>query len=110
MGITTCYELSRASGEEQSELLQLQQSGASRDALAERIRKKKRADTSAVRAKRIMCPLSSGISIAVSGKGLTLDDLIEALGDAQKEAKKAREQGLDAKTFGAVMKDKSRKG
>ena len=110
IGITTCYELSRASGEDQRELFQLQQSGASRDVLAERIRKKKRADTSAVRAKRIMCPLASGISIAVSGQGLTLDDLIEALGDAQKEAKKAREQGLDAKTFGAVMKDKSRKG
>lgn len=109
IGITTCYELSRASGEEQAELLQLRLSGASRDALAERNRKRKQANKDAVRSKRIVCPLPSGVAIAVSGPGLTLDDLIEALADAQKEARKAREQGLDAKTFGAVMKDRSRK-
>ena len=40
---------------------------------------------------------------------MSLDDLIESLGEAQKEAKKAREQGLDAKTFQAVMKEKSKK-
>jgi len=61
-----------------------------------------------VRVKRIACPLPSGVSIVVSGEELSLDDLIEALGEAQKEAKKAREQGLDAKTFRAVMKDKAK--
>lgn len=60
--------------------------------------------------KRIACPLPSGVGIVFTGEELSLDDLIEALGVAQKEAKKAREDGLDAKTFSAVMKDKARKG
>ena len=42
-------------------------------------------------------------AIVASGEGLTLDDLIESLGEAQREAKKAREQGLDARTFQAVQ-------
>lgn len=60
--------------------------------------------------KRIACPLPSGISVTVSGAELSLDELIDALGEAQKQAKKAREDGLDAKTFTAVLKDKARKG
>ena len=48
--------------------------------------------------------------IVASGQALTLDDLIESLGEAQREAKKAREQGLDARTFQAVLRDKARKG
>jgi ParB family chromosome partitioning protein len=63
-----------------------------------------------VRACRINCPLPSGVNITVSGEGLSLDELIESLGEAQKEAKKARDQGLDAKTFSAVMRDKAKKG
>jgi ParB family chromosome partitioning protein len=49
------------------------------------------------------------VCIVASGNGLSLDDLIESLGEAQKEAKKARDQGLDAKTFQAVLRDKSKK-
>jgi ParB family transcriptional regulator, chromosome partitioning protein len=80
------------------------------DELAKRVRKPKRADaTPQVRMKRIICPLPSGISITVTGADLSLDDFIEALADAQKEARKAREQSLDARTFAAVMRDKARK-
>lgn len=110
IGITTAYELSRAPQEQQGELLQLKLSGTSRDGLADRIRKQKGQSTPQVRVKRIACPLPSGLSVVVSGQELSLDELIEALGDAQKEAKRAREQGLDAKTFSAVMKDKAKKG
>lgn len=60
--------------------------------------------------KRIACVLASGVSIVASGPELSLDDLIEALGEAQKEAKKAREHGYTAKTFAAAMKDKSKVG
>lgn len=109
IGITTAYEISRAAADEQSELLALKLSGTSRDGLADRLRKQRKAATPQVRTKRIVCPLSNGVSITASGKDLSLDDLIEALSEAQKEARKAREQGLDARTFGAVMKDKSRK-
>lgn len=109
IGITACYEISRAPQEQQAELLRLKLAGTSRDALADRVRKQKSRSVSQVRVKRIACPLPSGVSVAVSGQELALDDLIEALADAQKEAKRAREQGLDAKTFSAVMKDKARK-
>ncbi|MAT50224.1 MAG: hypothetical protein CMK32_03455 [Porticoccaceae bacterium] len=110
IGITAVYEISRAASEKQAELLALKRNGTSRDDLASHVRRQKQDDAPQVRMKRILCPLASGVSITVSGNELSLDDLIEALGDAQKEARKAREQGLDAKTFSAVMKDKAKKG
>lgn len=110
IGITAVYEISRAAADQQAELLQLKLSGTSRDGLADRVRKQKNQSVPQVRVKRIACPLPSGASVVVSGEELSLDDLIEALGEAQKEARKAREQGLDAKTFSAVMKDKAKKG
>ena len=110
IGITAAYEISRAPAEQQGELLRLKLSGTSRDGLAEHVRKQKRDSSPQVRVKRIACPLPSGVGIVVSGEELSLDDLIEALGEAQKEAKKARDQGLDAKTFSAVMRDKAKAG
>ncbi len=110
IGITAVYEISRAPADQQAELLQLKLSGTSRDGLADRVRKQKNQFVPQVRVKRIACPLPSGASVVVSGEELSLDDLIDALGDARKEAKRAREQGLDAKTFSAVMKDKAKKG
>lgn len=109
IGITACYEISRAPEAQQAELLRLKLAGTSRDALADRVRKQKNQSVPQVRVKRIAVPLPSGVSVAVSGQELALDDLIEALGEAQKEAKRARDQGLDAKTFSAVMKDKAKK-
>jgi len=110
IGVTAVYEISRAPADQQAALLQLKLSGTSRDGLADRVRKQRNQSVPQVRVKRIACPLPSGASVVVSGEKLSLDDLIEALGDAQKEARKAREQGLDAKTFSAVMKDKAKKG
>jgi ParB family chromosome partitioning protein len=106
IGITAVYEISRVPAEQQAELLRLKLSGASRDGLAERIRKQKREATPQVRVKRIACPLPSGVSIVASGAELSLDDLIEAL----KEAKKAREQALNATTFARMMTDKAKAG
>lgn len=82
----------------------------SRDELAKRVREPKQTDTPQVRMKRILCPLASGVSITVFGADLSLDDFIESLSEAQKEARKAREQSLDAKTFSAVMRDKAKQG
>jgi len=110
IGITDCYELSRVPAEQQAELLRLKLSGTSRDGLAERVRKQKKQATPQVRAKRIVCQLVSGVSITVAGAELSLDDMIESMAEAQKEAKKARDQGLDARTFQAVMRDKAKAG
>lgn len=110
IGVTAVYEISRAPADQQAELLQMKLSGTSRDGLADRVRKQKSQSVPQVRVKRIACPLPSGASVVVSGEELSLDDLIEALGDAQKEAKRAREQGLDARTWQSVMRSKAKKG
>jgi ParB/RepB/Spo0J family partition protein len=110
VGITTCYEISLAATDEQAELLRLKVSGTSRDGLVEHRRKQRKAAAPQVRTKRIVCPLPSGVSITASGQDLSLDDFIEALSEAQKEARKAREQKLDVKTWQSVMRDKSRAG
>ena len=110
LGITVCYEISRVAADQQGELLRLAESGSSRDGLAGRVRRQRAQAAPEVRAKRVLCPLASGVSVAVSGPDLSLADLIEALAEAQKEARKARDQNLDVKTWQSVMRDKSRAG
>lgn len=107
LGITACYEISRAAPESQSEMLALKLSGTSRDGLAQRVRRQKNQSAPQVRVKRIVCPLPSSISITLAGADLSLDEGIDALGEAAKEMKRARDLGYTAKTFSAAMKDKS---
>ncbi len=109
VGIGDCYAASGLPEAEQAALLTLKLSGASRDAIVHAGRKSRNGNTPSVKVTRVKCQLPSGVCIVASGNGLSLDDLIESLGEAQKEAKKARDQGLDAKTFQSVMKDKSKK-
>jgi ParB family chromosome partitioning protein len=104
------YLLSQESDPARQRELASQAAALTREELEKRVRKPKQSDTPQVRMKRILCPLASGVSITVSGADLSLDDFIEALAEAQKEARKAREQSLDAKTFAAVMRDKAKKG
>ena len=54
--------------------------------------------------------MGSGVCVTLAGvgQGLTLDDVIQTLTDLLKEAKRANEQGLDSRTFSAVMKDKAK--
>lgn len=56
--------------------------------------------------------MGSGVSVMLAGvgQGLTLEDVIETLSDLLKEARKAKDQGLDSKTFTAVLKDKTKAG
>lgn len=103
------YLLSQESDPARQRELASQAAALSREELAKQVRKSKVTTTQQVRMKRIVCPLPTGVSISASGAELSLDDLIDALSETQKEARKAREQGLDAKTFSAVMKDKARK-
>ena len=109
VGIGDCYAASGLPEADQAGLLTLKLSGASRDAIVHAGRKSRNGNTPSVKVTRVKCQLPSGVCIVASGQGLSLDDLIESLGEAQKEAKKARDQGLDAKTFQSVMKDKSKK-
>lgn len=109
IGITSCYELSRVEPDKQRSLLEMKLSGTSRDAIAVYRRRERHNQTDQPKIKRITCPLPSGIQVVASGRMISLDDLITALAEAQSAARKARDQGLDARTFSAVMKDQSRR-
>lgn len=108
--LTRMYAIVKLPLVKQNESLALALSGASRDEIERTGRKARVAGTAAIRMSRIKAMLPSGVCIVASGESLTLDDLIESLGEAQREAKKAREQGLDARTFQAVLRDKAKKG
>lgn len=108
LGISDCYAISKLAEDGQAELLALKLSGASRDAIEQAGKKKRNGDKETVRLARVKCVLPSGVQIVVSGEGISLDEVIEAMGEAQKEAKKAREQNLDVKTWQSVMRDKAK--
>lgn len=108
--ISDCYAISKLEKTKQAGLLALKLSGANREQLEQAGRRERAPKAEAVKVGRVKCALSSGVCITAVGDGLSLDGLIEALAEAHKEAKKAREQGLDAKTFQAVMRDKARAG
>ena len=110
LGISDCYAASKLPEKDQAGLLALKLSGASRDAIEQAGRKKRNGAKEAVRIQKVKCILSSGVTVVVSGEGVSLDESIEALGDAIKEMKRARELGYTAKTFAAAMKDKAKKG
>ena len=104
-----CYAASGLSESQQAELLQMKLSGASRDQIAQEGRKKRSEDKPTVRVNKVRCVLSSGVNVVVSGEGVSLEESIEALGEAIKEMKRARDLGYTAKTFAAAMKDRATK-
>jgi ParB-like chromosome segregation protein Spo0J len=110
--VSKWYALSRLLPEQQPPALALALNGASRDELENRGRKARNASLPAVRVSRVKCALPSGVSVTLAGvgTGLTLDDVISTLTELLKEAKRANDQGLDSKTFSAVMRDKSKAG
>jgi ParB family transcriptional regulator, chromosome partitioning protein len=99
--ISHVYAMSRASEQQQHELLRLALGGASRDALENESRKRRPGKGSAVRLSRVRCPLPK-VTVIVSGEGIGLDESIDAVLAAAKEMKRARDEGLDAKTAQAV--------
>jgi ParB family transcriptional regulator, chromosome partitioning protein len=107
IGISDCYALSKADEGEQARLLALKLSGLSRDAIESKVRKQ-RNGVPAVRVRRIKCPLPSGAMVQVSGTEISLNDMIDVITELLKEAKRASEQGLDCRTFQAVMRDKAK--
>jgi ParB family chromosome partitioning protein len=60
------------------------------------------------RVNRIACPLASGVTVTISGEGLSLDDGINALAEVLKLAKKACDEGHDGKSFEKFMKTKTK--
>lgn len=110
VGISDCYAASGLPPEEQDRLLVKKLAGASRDEIAQAGRQHRNAGKPSVKLTRVKCLLpSSGVSIVASGAELSLDEFIESLGEAQKEARKARDNGGDIKSFQSLMAAKSKK-
>lgn len=61
-----------------------------------------------VKKTRVNLQMPSGTVVTLAGDGLTVASIIEELAALLKEAKRAEEQGLDSKTFSAVMRDRSK--
>lgn len=111
IALSTCYALSKCeTPEEQARMLTAALNGASRDQIEQAGRKSRNRQAAAVKVARIKCPVASGTVVQISGEGLSLDDAIEAAQEWIKEAKKASEQGLDARTFERVCRDKAKAG
>jgi ParB-like chromosome segregation protein Spo0J len=109
IGISDCYAISRLEQAEQEAALAMKLNGASRDELASHARRQKSSAIPNVRMDRVKCELGGGVTVIVAGNDLGLDEVIDALRNAQKEALKGRDQNLDVKTWSAVMRDRARK-
>jgi ParB/RepB/Spo0J family partition protein len=110
--MTKWYALSRLPAEQQPQALALALNGASRDELERRGRKARNGGNPTVRTARLKCVMPSGVvvTLAGAGEGLSLDDVIEVLAELLKAVKKANDDGLDSKTFAAVLRDKAKAG
>ena len=115
IGISDCYALAKLDPADQPGLLALKLSGASRDAIeaaGREMRPRPKVESKkAVKAASVKCLLPSGyIVIVKGGDGCSLEEAAEALAEAIREMKRARELGYTAKTFAAAMADKAAKG
>ncbi|MGA8611153.1 MAG: ParB/RepB/Spo0J family partition protein [Xanthobacteraceae bacterium] len=109
MGISDCYAISHLPEAEQEAALAMKLNGASRDDLASHARRQKSSAKPNVRMGRVKCELGGGVRVIIIGNDLGLDEVIDVFGIGQKEARKARDQNLDVKTWSAVMRHRAGK-
>jgi ParB family chromosome partitioning protein len=109
--LSSCYAIAKAKKpERQRELLAKKLAGMGRDDLEEEGRRVRARSKPAVKVSRTKLVLSSGISIVVSGAAICLETVIDALSDAAKQARRAREENQDIKAFALILKNKATKG
>lgn len=107
---TDVYGISKASDpREQHALLAARLSGQLRNGqeLHRQARRSRSGGMPAVRLSRVRIALPGGASIVVSGKELSMAEVVDLLAESLKEARKAAEQ-FDIKTFQSMMRDKSK--
>jgi hypothetical protein len=106
LGVSDWYAIQRSA--DQVAALNASLNGATRDDLERRVRKERVAGQPAVRASKTKICLCGGMTVTISGPEVSLDEAVDVLTEATKEAKKAREQSLDIRTFAAVMRDRAK--
>jgi ParB/RepB/Spo0J family partition protein len=107
VGISDCYAASKLAEKEQAGLLVLKLAGASRDTIEQEGRKQRNGPTTSVRLSRVKIAMPQGATVVVSGKELSMSEVVELLAETLKEARKAAEQ-YDVKTFQSMMRDRSK--
>jgi hypothetical protein len=112
IGLSVRYELIRFPIAEQPALLAAKLAGVTtRDGLAAKARRGRIESESAARVQRAKIPVGDGITVTVAGQGsLTIEQILDALSDAAKEVRRARDQGLSIKTLSAVARERARAG
>lgn len=109
IGLSVRYELAKLPRDCQPVLLAGKLAGTTtRDGLAAQVRRSKVNDKPTARMNRVRCPLPEG-TVVVSAASLSLPDTIAILEQALDAARRANKDGLDVRTFQAVLKDKSKK-
>ncbi len=103
------YPISQVSAAAQAELLAAALNGITRSELQSQVRKHKSKGKPAVKMNLVKCVLP-GALVTLKKAEATLDDLIETLAEIVKAARKANDDGLDIRTFQAVLKDKAKGG
>ena len=108
LGVTEWYELSKCSEQQQQELLAARLSGqvSSRDQLAQAARKHRNGSTPAVKLSRVKIAMPQA-TVVISGKELSMAEVVDLLAETLKEARKAADQ-FDVKTWQSMMKDKAK--
>ena len=91
---------------DQAALLALKLSGASRDAIVHAGRKSRSGSTSAVKLSRVKIAMPQA-TVVISGKELSMAEVVDLLAETLKEARKAADQ-FDVKTWQSMMKDKAK--
>lgn len=90
--------------------------GMTRDAFASSVRKRRnsqgdKGEQETVKVTRIKCDVAGRkAAITITGKDISLSQAIDVVSDWLKEAKKAAEQGLSAKSFERVCRDRAGAG
>jgi ParB family chromosome partitioning protein len=108
IGLKDWNTIGQVDPDQQLVMLQAKLSGTS----AEGLKKLRKRPANAVRTARVKCPMGSGIcvTLAAEGAGMTLDDVEEVLVALLREVRRGKDQGLDSKTFSAVLRDKAKAG
>ncbi len=116
LAMSTAYALARVGDAAEREALAAEAANGrlTREALSRKMRRIQRSqgNGTAAAASRVTAILGDGRSITVSGRGLSIETLVEWIEQLLVKARKARSQGLELATFIKMLRDqgKSAKG
>ena len=108
VGISDCYAASKLDEKEQAGLLALKLSGASRDSIERVGRKSRNSGAPTVKMSRVKIAMPQA-TLVITGKELSMAEVVELLTETLKEARKAVDQ-YDVRTWQSMMKDKAKAG